>query len=118
MLCDAAVKTLPHVQPRKPRRWKDDTLTVLCAQSQSAWRAWKEAGCPSEGSLFEEKCRLRRAVKRRVRFCAAKAERLRIQRRDRMFSVEARSRFRLPGRKNSRCSKLMVDGEAHRHGWR
>ena len=30
-LCDAAEKTLPLIQPRKPRKWKDDTLTALCA---------------------------------------------------------------------------------------
>ena len=81
-----AEKTLPLIQPRKPRRWKDDTLTALCAQSRSARRAWKNAGCPSEGSVFEEKGRLRRAVRRRVIFCAAKAERMRIQRRDKMFA--------------------------------
>ena len=111
VLCDAAEKTLPLIQPRKPRRWKDDTLTTLCAQSRSARRACKDAGCPSEGPLFEEKGRLRRAVRRRVRFCAAKAERMRIQRRDKMFAAGARSRFKLPGRKNNRCSKLIVDGE-------
>ena len=53
VLCDAAEKTLPLIQPRKPQRWKDDTLTALCAQSRSARRAWKDAGCPSEGPLFE-----------------------------------------------------------------
>ena len=92
MLCDAAEKTLPLIQPRKPQRWKDDTLTALCAQSRSARRAWKDAGCPSEGLFFEEEGRLRRAVRRRVRFCAAKAERMRIQRRDKMFAAGARSR--------------------------
>ena len=35
---------------------------------------------------------------------------MRIQRRDKMFAAGARSRSRLPGRKN-RCSKLIVDGE-------
>ena len=28
-----------------------------------------------------------------------------------MFTAGARSHFRLPGRKNNRCSKLIVDGE-------
>ena len=111
VLCDTGEKTLPLIQPRKPRRWKDDTLTALCAQSRSACRAWKDADCPSEGPLFEEKSRLHRAVRRRVRFCAAKAERMRIQRRDKKFVAGARSRFRLPGRKKNRCSKLIVDGE-------
>ena len=63
------------------------------------------------GSLSEEKGRLCRDVRRRVRFCAAKAERMTIQRRDKMFTAGARSCFRLPGRKNNRCSKLIVDGK-------
>ena len=36
---------------------------------------------------------------------------MRIQRRDKMFTAGARSRFRLPGRKNNRCSSLIFDGE-------
>ena len=43
--------------------------------------------------------------------CAAKAEKMRIQRRDKTFAAGARSHFRLPGRMNKRCSKLIVDGE-------
>ena len=66
MLCDAAEKALPLIQPRKPQRWKDDTLTALCAQSRSARRAWKDAGCPSEELFFEEEGRLCRDVRRRV----------------------------------------------------
>ena len=91
------------------QRWKDDTLTALCAQSRSAHRAWKDAGCPSEGSLFEEKGRLRGAVRRRVIFCAAKAERMRIQRRDKMFTAGAKSQT--AWQKCNRCSKLIVDGD-------
>jgi len=63
-----------------------------------------------EGPLYEEKGRLRRAVRRRVRFCAARAERLRIQRRDRMFASGNRFRFRTP-RRRKRCCKLVVDGK-------
>ena len=90
VLCDAAEKTLPVIQPRKPRRWKGDTLAALCAQSRSARK--------------EEKGRLCRAVRWRVKFCATKAERMRIQRRAKMFIAGARSHFRLPGRKNNKCS--------------
>jgi len=90
VLWDAAEKILPLIQPRKPQRWKDDTLTALCAQSRSACRAWKDAGCPSEGPFYEEEGRLCRAVRRRVTFCAAKAKRNRIQRRDKMFAAGER----------------------------
>jgi len=110
MLVDAAERHLPLVHPRRPTRWRDDTLSCLCTQSRAARAAWKEAGCPLEGPLYEEKGRLRRAVRRRVRFCAARAERLRIQRRDRMFASGNRFRFRTP-RQRKRCCKLVVDGK-------
>ena len=44
-----------------------------------------------------------------MRFCAARAERQRIQKRDRLFAVGDRNRFRVP---NSRQKgwKLVVDG--------
>ena len=83
LLTDAAEKLLPHVQPRRRARWRDDTLSCLCAQSRAARAAWKEAGRPGEGPLFDEKSRLRRAVRKRVRFCAARSERMRMQRRER-----------------------------------
>ena len=66
LLTDTAEKLLPCVQPRRKAKWKDDTLSQLCAQSRAARAAWKEAECPGEGPLFEEKCRLRGAVRKRV----------------------------------------------------
>ena len=107
LLTSVAEMLLPHVQPRRKTRWKDDTLSCLCAQNTAARRAWKEAGRPTEGPLYEKKGRLRQAVRRRVRFCAAQAERLRIQRREKMFATGSRCRFFTPQRSKSRCSKLM-----------
>ena len=46
-----------------------------------------------------------------MRLCAAKEERKRIQRRERMFKDRARGRFVTSQRRKSTCSKLMVDGE-------
>ena len=66
LLTDTAEKLLPCVQPRRKTKWKDDTLSRLCAQSRAARAAWKEAGCPGEGPVFEEKCRLRRAEESEV----------------------------------------------------
>lgn len=111
LLIDAADDFLPHVQSRRKRGWRDDTLTRLCAQSRAARAAWIGAGRPDEGPLFDEKGRLRRAVRKRVRFCAARSERLRMQRRDRMFATKDWGRFRTPQTRKSRCSKLVVDGE-------
>ena len=59
MLVDAAERQLPLVQPKRPRKLKDDTLSCLCAESRVAHSAWKQAGCPGKGALFEEKSRLR-----------------------------------------------------------
>ena len=38
-----------------------------------AHAAWKEAGCPTEGPLFEEKDRLCWSIRERVRFCATQS---------------------------------------------
>ena len=73
-------------------------LTTLCSQSRMARSKWKEAGSPCDGSLYEEKCKLRQAVRGRVRFCAAQRERSRISRRGRMFETKDNARFHLPGR--------------------
>lgn len=55
MITDAAehLDLLPHMQPRRRTKWRDDTLSCLCAQSRAARAAWKEAGCNLEGPLFE-----------------------------------------------------------------
>lgn len=45
-----------------------------------------------------------------MRFCAAKAEKMRILRRDRQFRVGDKGRFRPPSRR-SYCSKLVMKGE-------
>jgi len=74
MLQESAARLLPCVQPRKGRKWRDDVLSGLCAKSRSARAAWKDAGCPSSGPLCDEKSRLRRAVRKRVRWCAARSE--------------------------------------------
>ena len=40
--------------------------------------AWKDADSPAEGPLYDEKNRLQCVVRKRVRWCAAKSERLRV----------------------------------------
>ena len=49
---DAAERQLPLVQPKRPRKWKDDTLSCLCAESRVAHSAWKQASCP-RGKYFD-----------------------------------------------------------------
>ena len=78
LLKEIADHLLPCVEPRKKKKWRGDALTCLCAQSQKVCIAWKNAGNPDKGTLFEEKNRLQRAERKRVRWCAAKSERLRV----------------------------------------
>ena len=78
ILVETAEKRLPLIRPRGQSHGRDDILSRLCTQSRAARAAWKEAGAPQEGPLYDEKGRLRRAVRQRVRYCAAKAGRLRI----------------------------------------
>ena len=109
VLTEMAESLLPCVKPKRKSRYKDNTLSCLCAQSHAAHVARRDAGSPSVGPLSDEKNRLRRAVRKRVRWCAAKAERMRNQRRDRLFTSQSNGRFRTPQKnKQSRCSKLVV----------
>jgi hypothetical protein len=55
---------------------------------------WVEAGRPQSGELFIKKCRLRRDVRKWVRFCVGKAETLKIRKRDQIFAGGHKGRFR------------------------
>ena len=106
ILKDAAAKTLPVKSYKKPHKWKDTTLSTLCAQSRAAQQTWKENGCPKEGPLYNEKGRLRRE---RLRYCAAQAENRRLLRRDKMFASSHPHRFKLLGHRKKTCSRLKVN---------
>ena len=54
-------------------------------QSWQNHAAWRDARSPAEGPLSEEKNRLWRAVRERVRWRVASSERLRVQKRDRLL---------------------------------
>ena len=111
LLVGAAKKTLPQLGSESHRKkwFSDDILRSLCAQSREACKGWREAGCPREGALFERRVSAKRAVRRRVRECAAREERKRIQRREKLFRSGAPGRFRIPEKKR-KCSKLVSDG--------
>ena len=85
ILVECGLQTLPLTNGRKSHRWKDEVLNNLCALSKNARKVWVKVGRPPSGPEFDEKCRLRREVWKR--FCAGKAERLRIRRRDRMYCI-------------------------------
>ena len=46
LITDAAHKTLPLLKPIKTNRFKDRTLSQLCAKSKEAWGAWCGEGRP------------------------------------------------------------------------
>ena len=71
---------------------------------------WKDAGCPSEGEVFDRRVEASRAVRRRVRECAAREEKRRIQKRERLFRSGASNRFTQTQQRKKSCSKLMRDG--------
>ena len=73
--------------------------------------AWKFAGCPTEGPLFDEISRVQSAVRKRVRWYAAKSEGLRHQRGDKLPAIRDGRRFVTPQRKKAIYSKLVVDRE-------
>ena len=67
LLTDVAEEILPCVQPKRRSRFSDDVLSRLCAQSCVARATWRDAWSPPDGPQFEEKNRLRRSVRKRVR---------------------------------------------------
>ena len=105
ILKETADRLLPSFEPKRKKKWRDDFLSCLCAKSQQDCMAWKSAGSPTEGPLFEEKSRLRSAVRKRIRWCAARDERLRYQRRDKLFATQDNRSFIAPQRRKARCSK-------------
>ena len=48
-------------------------------------------------------------MRRRVRFCAARAESQRILRRDKMFAARKHSCFKVPGQRKKHGSRLIVN---------
>ena len=54
-------------------------ITHLCAKSKVALDAWKECGKPQDRPLYEAKYQAWNKVKKRVKFCAAREERQRVQ---------------------------------------
>ncbi len=48
MLTGAAVRFLPHVQPRGKKRWRDDTLSHLCVQSRALEEHGRRLAAPKK----------------------------------------------------------------------
>ena len=63
IMVEAPEETLPVITDKRKLCLRDDILSQLCAQSQTAWRMSKEAGRPREGLLFEHKNQLRQEVR-------------------------------------------------------
>lgn len=60
---------------------------------------------------YEQKCRLRKEVRKRVNFCAAQEERRRVQYRDKMFRSGNRYCFCTPNRSRGLGCRLRVNGD-------
>ena len=84
---EAALSTLPlHKPAKKQKKWYSDTmLSNLCKQKKDSWDKWKEAGCPKEGVLYEQRKALRDQVRKRIKICRANKERKRIEKIDHDF---------------------------------
>lgn len=51
----------------RSRKWRDGTLSSLCAKSRLACATWKNAGYPPDGPLYEKKNRSGHAVRKCIR---------------------------------------------------
>ena len=83
ILTHAASEYLPHIKPKKKKKFIiDSDLKVLCKQSKAAWIRWKNSGHPNYGVLWSEMKESKRAVKKHITACRARKERADIQKRD------------------------------------
>ena len=105
---ETALEILPLIRPKKGRFLKDCTLKQMTVKSKVIWKAWSDAGRPSEGPLHDSKLFCRREVRKRINVCATMAERRRVSRTEQMFKSNDKNRFRIPNRKKSHCSKLRI----------
>jgi len=67
ILKETADRLLSCIEHRGKKKWRDVFLSCfcICIKSRQARMAWRSAGCQSEGPLFDEKSRLRSAVRKR-----------------------------------------------------
>ena len=85
-----------------------NSLSTLCSK-QCSQHTWKENESPKEGPLYDEKGRMRREVKRMLRYCTTQAENRRLLLREGMFASSHPHCFKLPGQSKKNCSRLKVD---------
>ena len=91
----------------------DPVLSELCWKSRSAFRVWKNSGCPLSRPIYDDRIRCKHAVKFHLNTCSrAREERNRIQRRDEMFESNHSRRFQSNYKKKVSCTKLLSDGKA------
>ena len=55
MITKTAEELLLCVKPRRLPQFRDEDLSHLCAQGRAACAAWRDAGSPPDGPLYEEK---------------------------------------------------------------
>ena len=96
ILTHAASEYLPHIKPKKKKKFIiDSDLKVLFKQSKAAWIRWKNTGRPNDGVLWSEMKESKRAVKKHITACRARKERADIQKRDLLFKDRSNHRFRV-----------------------
>ena len=104
----AASKNLPSFHHRYIKPYiKDSELSSLHKQSRKIWEQWKSAGCPREGTLYEEK-RDAKKVRRHVALCCAREDRAKIQAWDILFRKSNHSCFRSPNPRTE-CKGLRIN---------
>ena len=106
------------IKVESQNRFKDATLSTLCAQSSLARCKWTEEGRPTDGPTYEGNCGLHHALRKRVRFCAAHEENPRIQCRKKLFATNYYRGFRKRCKGSKKPHKLYVNGKFCEWSWR
>ena len=89
-MVDIATETLPLRKVRRRSPYiRNGLLKCLCAKKRATHLLWKQHGCPTSGSCYDDLKNARNDMKNCLRMCRARLERQRIQMRDKQFKSKA-----------------------------
>ena len=108
----AASCIIPTQKSRKGKKHfsSDPELRDLSKRCKQAWKMWKKAGRPLQGTEYEEKKRLSRLTKQCANKCCATLDRKSWKNREKLFKSKDSKCFRTPSNQPSLGDRLLHEG--------
>ena len=103
---------IPTQKSRKGKKHfsSDPELRDLSKRCKHAWKMWKKAGRPSQGTEYVEKKRLSHLTKQCANKCRATLDRKSWKNREKLFKSKDSKRFRTPSNQPSLGDRLLHEG--------